>query len=225
MSKKGITLEDTSLKEFIKLETDEKKHAFIGNIQEFYKFQTSDKQQIELSIPSKNSKNILKYDVYKNDCLIMLKLLYLSKNKMSVKERKTVWDYIIYNGNNKVEDTDTFNDPKIDIKRLFKFHTVEESEKASHGIMQRDINEDDRKRGIMGKPKEIIVKAKNTQDFTGNDSGYADRVKRQVKEGQNTGFVSLGGGKRQKKKRKRKKAFPSRKKNNRKNSTKKKARK
>tara|TARA_B110000438_G_scaffold301366_1_gene356066 strand:- start:1262 stop:1840 length:579 start_codon:yes stop_codon:yes gene_type:complete len=151
-----------------------------------------------IKIQSIDDKTFQTYTIYGWEPAVILKFKYISTNKMTPEKKEEFWERVIWNGNNKLEDTDIIlKNTNIKLKLPFRFLTKEESEKAGSSKMVRDIRVSDTAPEGMKWDEEL------------ND--YID--------------ADLTGGRRKKRRRKKKKkkAFPSRKKNNRKNRTKKKA--
>ncbi|MBC8295699.1 MAG: hypothetical protein H8E55_07905 [Pelagibacterales bacterium] len=157
------------------------------------------------------------YTIYGWEPAVILKFKYISRNKMTKKKKEEFWERVIWNGNNKLEDTDIIlENGNIKLKLPFRFLTKEESEKAGSSKLVRGINASDKLRAV-AKTAAVANKFK-ARGYVENHSFYDDELGTEID-------VVIGGGRRKKRRRKKKnkKAFPSRKKNNRKNRTKKKA--
>lgn len=143
------------------------------------------------------------YTIYGWEPAVILKFKYISRNKMTPKKKEEFWERVIWNGNNKLEDTDILDN--ISLNKPFRFLTKEESKEAGSSKMVRDI--------IVSDTPAVANKATAPKGMKWDEelNDYID--------------ADLTGGRRKKRRRKKKKkkAFPSRRKNNRKNRTKKKA--
>ena len=169
-----------------------------------------------IKIQSIDNKTSQDYTIYGWEPAVILKFKYISKNKMTPKKKKEFWECVIWNGNNKLGDTDILDSTNINLKAPFRFLTKEESETAGQSKMVRNIRASDKFRRAVKKTS--AIKNLKAPGYVEMRSYHDDDLDEDID-------VDLTGGKRKKRRRKKKKkkAFPSRRKNNRKNRTKKKA--
>lgn len=169
-----------------------------------------------ITIQSIDDETSKKYTIYGWEPAVILKFKYISRNEMTPTIKKEFWERVIWNGNNKLEDTDILDN--VNIKLPFRFLTKEESEEAGSSKMVRNIKASDKLSNAVNKTS--AMQKLKPPGYVENDSFYDDELDEDIDVD-----LTLGGGKRKKRRRKKKKkkAFPSRRKNNRKNRTKKKA--
>jgi hypothetical protein len=159
-----------------------------------------------IKIQSIDKKTSKEYTIYGWEPAVILKFKYISRNEMTQGKKEEFWERVIWNGNNKLKDTDIILDnANIKLNLPFRFLTKEESEKAGSSKMVRDIR-------VSNTPA-VANKATAPEGMK-----WDEELNYYIN-------ADLTGGRRKKRRRKKKnkKAFPSRKKNNRKNRTKKKA--
>ena len=170
-----------------------------------------------IKIQSIDDETFQTYTIYGWEPAVILKFKYISRNKMTPGKKEEFWERVIWNGNNKLEDTDIIlENANIKLKLPFRFLTKEESKEAGSSKMVRGIKASDKLRAA-AKTAAVANKFK-APGYVENHSFYDDELGTEID-------ADLTGGRRKKRRRKKKKkkAFPSRKKNNRKNRTKKKA--
>ena len=169
-----------------------------------------------IKIQSIDNKTSQDYTIYGWEPAVILKFKYISKNKMTPKKKKEFWECVIWNGNNKLGDTDILDSTNINLKAPFRFLTKEESETSGQSKIVRNIKASDKLRRAVKKTS--AMEKLKAPGYVEMHSFHDDDLDEDID-------VDLTGGKRKKRRRKKKKkkAFPSRRKNNRKNRTKKKA--